>query len=73
MQKLSIAVVEDSLVDLQEFPASVSSYHFNSVLHGLVTSSHHGDSILPKFTTKEAGSYYSKKKAERLQPLRRSL
>jgi len=48
---LSIAILEDSLIDLQEFPASVQSYHYNGVLRDMVTPSPYGDTV---FTTRSA-------------------
>ena len=56
-QNLSIAIVEDSIVDLQELPFGVidSSYVFNDVLVSMVTPAATGDPILDTMASKEAG------------------
>lgn len=58
-QNLNIAIVEDSLYDMQEDPASSTGYDthylFNDVFRDLVTSVPSGDPILPTLTSKEAG------------------
>jgi Outer membrane protein Omp28 len=59
-QNLSIAVVEDSLIDLQEFPSTVALYHYNGVFRGLVTSAPFGDPILVAVSPKEAGRVVQK-------------
>ena len=57
MQNLSIVVVEDSIVGLQEFPfgAIDSTYTFNDVFRGMVTAVPLGDPILDSLDTKAAG------------------
>ena len=54
---LSIAIVEDSFVDIQEQPNTTfdTSYLFNHVLREMATSVPFGDPILPSMATKEAG------------------
>jgi thiol-disulfide isomerase/thioredoxin len=62
-QNLSIAIVEDGMVDKQEYPAGDpnfpsgvnEAYKFTNVLRGVVTASPWGDPILQNMTTKEAG------------------
>jgi len=54
---LSIAIVEDSFVDMQEQPNTTfdTAYQFNHVLREMATSVPFGDAILPLMATKEAG------------------
>jgi Outer membrane protein Omp28 len=59
-QNLSIAIVEDSLQDLQEFIDSVAMYHFDGVFRDLVTSVPYGDPIFPTVTPKEIGRFCQK-------------
>lgn len=55
-QNLSIAIVEDSMVDFQEKPTGVdSNYLFTNVFRDLVTSAPYGDPILSTKTVKEPG------------------
>jgi hypothetical protein len=55
-QNLSVVVVEDGIVDLQEFPDSVhSNYPFNDVCRGMVSSAPFGDPILDTLATKAKG------------------
>lgn len=61
-QNLSIVIVEDSMVDLQEFPDNVhSGYIFTNVFRAMVTSAPSGDPILDSIGTKEAGRVYWRK------------
>lgn len=63
LQNLSIAIVEDGMVDKQDYPANDpnfpsgvdDNYVFTNVLRGVITSSPWGDPILPNITAKEAG------------------
>lgn len=56
-QNLSIAIVEDSMVDLQdEFPVNDPNYIFTDVLRDYVTYVPTGDAILPYQTPKTAGT-----------------
>ena len=57
LQNLSIAVVEDSIVDFQEKPFGIvdTAYVFNDVFVGMVTPVPFGDPILDTMATKEAG------------------
>ena len=55
LQNLSIAVVEDSFTDLQEFPDSVALYQYNGVFRSLVTAVPFGDPIYPTIPSKEPG------------------
>ena len=57
LQNLSIAVVEDSIVDYQEEPFGVidSTYTFNDVFVDMVTPAPFGDAILDTLATKVAG------------------
>ena len=54
-QNLSIAILEDSLVDFQEFVAGVYTYHFDGVFRDLVTAIPFGDQIFPNLPAKEPG------------------
>ncbi len=56
-QNLSIAIVEDSIVDAQEKPFGEvdTMYEFNGVLVDMVTPVPFGDPILESMATKEAG------------------
>ena len=64
IQHLSVAIVEDSIIDLQDDALFVdSAYQFDDVLRGLVTSAPYGDPILsakllPTYPAKEAGRVY---------------
>lgn len=57
LQNLSIAIVEDSLDDLQEFPSpkNVVMNRFDCVFRGFVTSPIYGDPIFDSIGTKVAG------------------
>ena len=55
LQNLSIAIVEDSLVDLQEFPSTIAEYHYNGVFRDLVTAAPFGAPIMTSLPLKEAG------------------
>ena len=59
LQNLSIAVVEDSIIDFQEvsFGAVDHFYVFNDVLVGMVTPAGTGDPILGTMAVKEAGRF----------------
>ncbi len=56
-QNLSIAIVEDSIVDFQEEPFGVidTAYVFNDVFVDMVTPAPFGDAILDTLATKVAG------------------
>ena len=56
-QNLSVVVVEDSMVDLQEFPDSVhSGYHFNDIFRDMVSMSiPSGDPVLDTLPSKAKG------------------
>lgn len=62
-QNLTIVVVEDSIIDKQEYPSSDPNfplgvndkYIFTSVLRDIVTASPLGDPILPNIPVKEPG------------------
>ena len=63
MQNLSIAIVEDSFVDKQEYFDGTSTgtydhYQFNDVFRGMVTSIPFGDPILSSLPLKEAKRVY---------------
>jgi hypothetical protein len=65
---LCIAVVEDSIVDKQEFPGGSpypdnidDAYLFTNVFRGMVNSTASGDGILPAIPAKEAGRVYIRK------------
>ncbi len=60
LQNLSIAVVEDSFVDLQEFPDSIANYNYNGVFRDLVTTVPYGEQILPAVSPKERGRVVQK-------------
>ncbi len=62
---LSIAIVEDSMVDVQEYPSTDpvhpgkdDEYVFTNVFRGLVTSPVVGDPVLDSITTKEPGRVF---------------
>lgn len=58
-QNITIAIVEDSLIDIQEFPSSIdTAYNFTNVLRGVATTGSLGDEILQTMATKEAGRVY---------------
>lgn len=60
-QNVTIGIVEDSFVDIQEFPPPVkfdTAYEFNNILRGVATAGAMGDAILPTMTTKEKGRVY---------------
>jgi outer membrane protein Omp28 len=59
-QKIAFVVVEDSLVDLQEFPDSVhSGYHFSAVMRGMeALSIPSGDPMLDSIANKEIGRVF---------------
>jgi thiol-disulfide isomerase/thioredoxin len=52
---INIAVVEDSITDLQEFPGTVQSYLYTNVFRSFVTAVPYGDAFLGNMATKEAG------------------
>lgn len=55
-QNLSIAIVEDSIIDLQEIPSGIdNNYLFTNVFRDMVTSAPYGDPVLPTKTVKEPG------------------
>ena len=58
LQNLSIAIVEDSMIDLQEKNGSgvVNNYQFDDVFRGMVTSEPYGDPIASKKTVKAPGT-----------------
>jgi hypothetical protein len=63
-QNLSIVVVEDSMVDIQEEPYPINYdtfYVFTNVFRGMVTAAPLGESILGTMATKEAGRVYWRK------------
>ena len=60
LQNLSIAVVEDSFTDLQEFPTNVAEYNYNGVFRDLITSVPFGDPLMPALSPKEAGRVIQK-------------
>ena len=60
LQNLSIAVVEDSFTDLQEFPDSVAEYKYDGVFRDLATAVPFGEPILPAVSPKEAGRVVQK-------------
>lgn len=58
-QNLSIAVVEDGFIDVQEFPTGFDdAYHFDDIFRGMVTSGALGDTVLPSIAVKEPGRVY---------------
>lgn len=58
-QNFTIAIVEDSIIDIQEFPAYYdSNYSFNSILRTTATGDTYGDTLLPSLPLKEAGRVY---------------
>ena len=61
-QNLSIAIVEDSIIDFQEEPFGVinRTYVFNDVFVDMVTPVPFGDAILDTLATKEAGRVLKK-------------
>ncbi len=61
-QNLSIAIVEDSIIDYQEQPLGVidSTYLFKDVFVDMVTPVPFGDAILDTLATKEAGRVLKK-------------
>jgi hypothetical protein len=64
LHNMTIAITEDSLIDLQDYPTEVDSfYEFEHVFRGVITDVPYGDSvltrkILPTFPAKEAGRVY---------------
>ncbi|NDC40916.1 MAG: hypothetical protein EBZ77_05095 [Chitinophagia bacterium] len=68
VQNLSIAIVEDSLIDIQEDAVNGvttidSEYHFEDIFRAAVTSVPYGDAVLsakvlPTYPAKEAGRVY---------------
>ncbi len=68
-QNLSIVIVEDSVIDAQEFPPHPigpfvdgydPEYLFTNICRGMVTSAPFGDVILGSMTSKEAGRLFRK-------------
>ena len=58
-QKFSIVVVEDSFVDVQEFPTHFdTAYHFNDIYRGSVTSGAFGETVLSSIPVKTKGRVY---------------
>ncbi len=58
-QYFSIVVVEDSFVDVQEYPTFFdTAYEFNNIYRGSVTTGAFGESILPAMATKVKGTVY---------------
>ncbi len=65
-QNISVAVVEDSIIDIQEYPITDPTYTsgydtfyvFKSVFRGMVSTPPFGDPILAKITTKNPGQGY---------------
>ena len=58
---LSVAIVEDSMVDHQEYPSYTdTAYLFTDVLRAYVTAVPFGDPVAPKLTTKPAGQVYKR-------------
>lgn len=62
MQSLSIAVVEDGFIDIQENAEAPTgwdtAYHFDNILRGMVTAGSLGDAVLPAMASKEKGRVY---------------
>ncbi len=68
-QNLSMVIVEDSVIDAQEFPPTPfgpfvdgydPEYEFNNICRGMVTSVPFGDVILGSLPAKEAGRLFRK-------------
>ncbi len=60
-QNLSIAIVEDGFIDMQEDGEFVDTfYHFNDIFRGFVTSSPYGDPLLATISPKEAGRVFER-------------
>ncbi len=58
-QNFTIALIEDSIVDVQEFPGYYDdAYHFDAVFRTTVTKTTIGDTLLPSVPVKEAGRVY---------------
>ena len=58
-QNLSIVIVEDSIIDRQDtYSGTDTSYQFNNVFRGMITSAPYGDTILPGIVTKVPGRVY---------------
>ncbi|MFI5195942.1 MAG: Omp28-related outer membrane protein [Chitinophagales bacterium] len=56
-QNLSIAIVEDSIIDLQDMPAGINNnYLFTNVFRGMVTSEPYGDPVSSKLVVKAPGT-----------------
>ncbi len=69
-QNLNIAVVEDSMIDLQDDGVSgiVPNYVFTGVFRSMVTSVPYGDPIAPTLAVKEAGRVCQKVYSWKLKP-----
>lgn len=68
-QNLSIVIVEDSVIDVQEFPGTPvgpfvagydPEYEFTNIFRGMVTSVPFGDVVLGSLPAKEAGRLFRK-------------
>lgn len=64
---ISIVVVEDSIIDKQEYPSTHpvhpgydEAYLFTNIFRGMVTSAPYGDPVLTAVTTKEPGRAFIK-------------
>lgn len=59
VQNLTIALVEDDILDAQEYPTYIdTAYKFTNVLRDVVTTGPLGDQILPNFAIKEKNRVY---------------
>ncbi len=58
-QNFTIALIEDSIIDIQEFPGyNDPAYHFDAVFRTTASKTTTGDPLLPTMATKEAGRVY---------------
>lgn len=55
-QNLTIAIVEDNIIDKQEIPTGVEeNYAFTNVFRAMVTAAPYGDPVMPALVVKEKG------------------